>query len=176
MKLLYEPNKWHACSDTDWVTCRQGVNCYAYALNQPQYHWAVPGHGFAIARTQHYYDSFNAYFKGVSQDEFRRRLIAGAVKDGLIPVDTPEAREGYYAVALFFPGKPDNLDFHWYRKDDDGTWSHKDGWHTPSNKDAQGDAIHDPKELANTDYPVFGGFFLAPRKGIHLEQAFPLIA
>lgn len=174
MQLLFKPSVWHSCEDHDWRTCTIGVNCYAYALNRPEYYWAVPGHGFAKAMTQQYHNSFNAYFNKFSQGEFRERLIAGAERDGLIATTKPQEKEGYYLAALFFPDDPNNFDFHWYRRDDNGTWSHKDGWRMPKNKDIKGNVLRDPRADAQQSYPVFGGFFLVPRKGIHLTQTFPL--
>lgn len=175
MELLFEPEKWHICG-ADWRVCDQNANCYAYVLDRPDYYWAVPGFGYAKTETQRYYDSFDEHFRGVAQAEFRRWLIGGAVRDGLVRVSQPVKRAGHYLSALFFAGEPDNLDFHWYRKDDDGSWSHKDGWHVPRNRDAHGMAIHDPLAIAaETDYPVFGGFFLVPRQGVKLKRDFPLI-
>lgn len=175
MELNFEPNKWYTCQQHDWHTCAQNANCYAYALNRSDYYWAVPGMGFAHTEAQHFFDSFNEQFKGVSLPDFQAQLKAGAVRDGLKPVEEPKNQEGYYLAALFFSDNPDDLDFHLYRKDSDGTWSHKDGWHEPGKVDANGNPINDPRNAANPEYPVFGGFFLVPNKGVALEQKFPLI-
>lgn len=144
-------------------------------MNNPDYHWAVPGLGFAITQTQHYYDSFGTYFAAMSKEDFRRHLLNGAVKDGLTKVTTPKDRIGHYLVALAFPEGDAYDDFHWYRKDDNGTWSHKYGRHAPSNTDSDGKIITDPRDAARPDYPAFAGFFLVPRQGVELEQSFPLI-
>ncbi|MBI2623256.1 MAG: hypothetical protein HYW65_01615 [Candidatus Liptonbacteria bacterium] len=169
----FEPHKWHSCEKHDNQTCVEGVNCYSYTLNHPEYHWAVPGIGFAHVKRKIYADSFNAYFQNIPLAEFREQLTKGAARDGLTKVENPVEQDGYYLTALFFAS--DKYDFHWYRKDGNGLWSHKDGWQPPSNKDEQGNLIRDPREAVNSKYPIFGGFFLVPRTGITLKEDFPLI-
>jgi hypothetical protein len=78
-------------------------------------------------------------------------------------------------VALFFKDHPNNFDLHWYRKDDNGTWSHKNGWQVVSNKDASGNALTVvAKESPDSDFPIFGSYFLVPRQGIKLTKKFPM--
>lgn len=43
------------------------------------------------------------------------------------------------------------IDYHWYRKDKNGYWSHKRGLTAISNKDASGNKIKNPKN-ANRNY------------------------
>lgn len=166
--LIFDPKKWHSCKEEDWRSCDRGVNCYSYVLDRPDYFWSVPGVGFFQMSAQKYIDAFNVHFSGGSREAFRLAMINGAQRDGLILVDEPLDREGYYPVALFFA--EDDEDFHWYRKDDDGTWSHKDGWHAPSNQDELGQVIEDPRTHPPTAYTLFGGFFLVPQAGIRLEK------
>ena len=101
-KLCFEPEKWHACSEDDWKDCIEGVNCYSYALNTPEFHWSVPGLGFARIRARLYIKMFNGFFKNTTLSVFRERLIRGAVADGLVHVNEQTERKGYYLVALFF--------------------------------------------------------------------------
>lgn len=168
----YNPSLWHACLDHDKVTCTEGANCYAYALDNPNYHWAVPGHGFAVAEAGMYYAAFQEFFKEFSIAEVRQALFDGAARDGLIPIRKPEARHGYYVVALVFA--PENsTDFHWYRQDQDGFWSHKNGCLTVGDRDDEGVRITDPRQAARHDYPVFAGYFLVPIGGVKLAKIFP---
>jgi hypothetical protein len=61
-------------------------------------------------------------------------------------------------VALVITSKPDGYDavdgvvyvndYHWYRQDDDGSWSHKPGHAIARNTDASGNPIANP-ETAN---------------------------
>ncbi|MGF7228556.1 MAG: hypothetical protein ACQR33_01075 [Candidatus Saccharibacteria bacterium] len=167
----YNPAQWHACVDHDYMTCRDGVNCYSYALNAPQYYWSVPGHGFVREVAQEYYREFVAFFETYAIDAVRRALLDGAAHDGLLPVDGDDEREGYYRVALVFAAG-NNSDFHWYRQDDSGLWSHKNGWHPATNKDDDGRLITDPQTATRHDYPIFGGYFLVPNTGIVLTKTF----
>ncbi len=133
----------------------------------------MPGFGFAHTQAQHFFDSFNAYFKKYTLVQFYELLLQGAEKDGLTRVHEPEKKVGYYNSALFFT--PDDHDFHWYRQDSNKLWSHKNGWKPATNKDDKGNIIHDPRDAANEEYPLFGGFFLVPELGIELKQTFPLL-
>jgi hypothetical protein len=170
--LNFEPEKWHACKKDNWQECTEGVNCYSYILNRPDYYWSVPGMGFAHASGQKYIDSFKSHFKDFSLEDFRKSLIEGAMRDGLILLKEPTEKDGYYLVTLFFP--KNNQDFHWYRKDSDGSWSHKDGWEPARNKDDDGNLTYDPQTAALPLYPVLGGFFLVPWSGVALKQNFPI--
>ena len=166
--LTFDPKKWHSCKEEDWRSCDRGVNCYSYVLDRPDYFWSVPGVGFFEMPAQKYIDAFNAHFSGSDREAFRSAMIAGAQRDGLILVEEPLDREGYDLAALFFAH--DDEDFHWYRKDDDGTWSHKDGWHAPARVEEHDDLNVDPRTYPPATYPLFGGFFLVPRTGIRLER------
>ena len=171
-KLIYEPSKWHACTKADWQTCDKAANCYSYALNNPKYYWSQPGMGFIKTDPLPYIDSFNVFFKDYSLKEFMDFMIKGAVSDGLIKIDGLIEREGYYPVALFFKDHPSNFDLHWYRRDDDGAWSRKNGWEAVTNRDSRGKVITDVSEAPDPDFPIFGSYFLVPREGILLTKKF----
>lgn len=171
MKPIFEPKKWHACLESQWRTCRVASNCYSYALDKPEYYWSVPGMGYAKMAGQKFLEVATKVFQQYGLDEFQAKLQLGAEADGLIPIDTPTAKHGHYLTALFFSDNPDNLDFHWYRQDSDGIWSSKNGWHAPSRKDADGNAIKDPREVYDPDYPTFGGFYLVPSAGVTLQPS-----
>ena len=47
-------------------------------------------------------------------------------------------------------------DYHWYRQDSGGGWSHKPGWGDVTDVDASGNLINDPCK-ANRDYRPKGG-------------------
>ncbi len=170
---LFTPEAWHACTENDYRTCRNGVNCYSYALNRPDFYWAVPGYGFAHTQAQHFFDSFNAFFEKYTLAQFYDLILQGSQNDGLIPVDAPEKRIGHHNVALFLA--EGDRDFHWFRQDSNELWSHKNGWQCATNKDDKGNIIHDPRNAANKEYSLFGGFFLVPDMGIELQQTFPLL-
>lgn len=79
----------------------------------------------------------------------------------------------YYAVALVYgpiyqKGQIIGYDYHWYRQNPDGSWSHKPGHGPVTNLDASGNVIFDPN-LANrrteyadgvvVDYSEFVGYY-----------------
>lgn len=69
--------------------------------------------------------------------------------------------EVYYNYDKGYPGSSLSLlggwDFHWYRQDDDGTWSHKPG-RTPSRRtDESGNIIIDPRTANRGDYKYIIG-------------------
>ena len=167
----FEPKKWHACQPDDWK-CTNGVNCYSYILDNPKYFWAVPGIGFAHTETRKYFDSFNTLFQDTPIPEFQNKIKEGAKKDGLIPVETQKDQAGFTLAALFFP--KNEHDFHWYRKDSDGTWSHKNGYQAVRNTDESGEIITDPKKADRGEYEAFGGYFLVPSTGVKLSETFPI--
>jgi hypothetical protein len=86
-------------------------------------------------------------------------VMEGAIADGANEPQVPDAggdpvcAEGEVMVCVVVA--PDDsggtADFHWYRDDGDGTWSHKPGYTAVSDVDAGGDEITDP-ETADRDY------------------------
>lgn len=75
-----------------------------------------------------------------------------------------EVPKGYFKVAWYVSQK----DIHWLRRDDDGTWSHKQGWYqVPTNVDLDGNLILNPKmakiELAEGDQLIGIRYFLISR-------------
>lgn len=169
-----EKTKWHTCEDHAWQSCNNASNCYAYALDRPDYFWCIPGLGYAQTQVLHFFSSYDRVFAGFTKDEHRECLTKGAEADGLIPIEQPRQTENHYSVALFFSDAND-FGFHWYRQDSDGTWSHKNGWRPPTNLDRLGRIISDPRRDEDSGYPIFGGFFLVPRDEVQLRSKFPLI-
>ena len=75
--LTFEPEQWPEDSSAE------GSNCYSYALDDKDYHWAIPGYGFFSGITyQQYEKKFDDYFT-MRPREFRRAMVDGAVRDGL---------------------------------------------------------------------------------------------
>ena len=68
--------------------------------------------------------------------------------------------KNYYRIALCQNDK--GTEFHFYRQDKNGFWSHKNGWRKATNKDCDGRFITDPKYSNNGIYKVFCGYFLVP--------------
>lgn len=69
-------------------------------------------------------------------------------------------------------GMDEGQDYHVYREDSDGLWSHKDGANKVKRYDAEGLAIWDPKTAARDyrpngsflNYDKFCGYFCVPRR------------
>jgi hypothetical protein len=124
-------------------------NCYNYANNKITNTFAQPGkaHGkqakvMACANVQ-----------------------AAAQADGLVPVANFAGAlakgKGWYVALVIWP----NADYHWYRQDSVGCWSHKPGRTAARNVDNAGAAIVDPKTCNRGPYVNFCTYMVT-RAGI----------
>jgi hypothetical protein len=148
----YEPARWNKSPVIN------STNCYAYAANDPDGH--PPGKPQPGEHCGHPFTDVNCASVG-----------AGAVCDGMIAAPNPPTpKPGFYPVALVMdPG----VDYHWYRQDSNGQWSHKPGNTAVRNVDASGNPITNP-EAANRDYSSSGGpnyskfcgYYYVPAAGI----------
>ncbi|WP_372784564.1 hypothetical protein [Phenylobacterium sp.] len=127
-------------------------NCYNYANNQITNTFAQPGRA-----TGHPAASMAC-----------KPVEAGAVSDGLIPsanFTAPLAADhGWYVALVIWP----NADYHWYRQDKVGCWSHKPGQTAVRNVDNAGHAITDPKTCDRGPYTVFCTYMIT-KKGVHIR-------
>ena len=142
----------------------------------PDYHWAVPGHGFFEGPYSEYIKIFRAYFRKSKfrPKKFREEMINGAIRDGLVSVSEPIECAKYYLVALFFPqNDTDYNDFHWYRMDDDRQWSQKCGPERAKATNCYGKPMtvgfdnpvgDGENNVYDSYYAFFGRFFLVPRE------------
>lgn len=149
----FEPILWNDGSDT-----QNSTNCYAYVLNRrtgfPVGHKLQPGE-----------------FSGDpldSIDEINASRIIELVRSDSeaegFSFEESDAQsvcpDGSYKVALVVdPG----VDYHWYRQNPDGTWSHKPGHAEVTDLDASGNPVNDPstadRDYGFPNYSEFGGFF-----------------
>jgi RHS repeat-associated protein len=132
----YNPNYWN-----DQGTIQYGNNCYSYSLNRPGPR--------PVGKPQPGDFSGNPYQNLTCAD-----IAAAAMADGTVGPDAKGCcPKGYHKVQLVLaPG----VDYHWYRQDQGGNWSHKPGWGQATNVDASGNPISDPTQ-ANRDYSPTGG-------------------
>lgn len=116
-------------------------NCYNYANDKITNTFAQPGRGSGAMAAN---------------------LTCGEVgsasqRDGQITVisavDTP--KQGHYIALVVAP----NFDYHWYRLDSNGMWSHKPGQTAAKNTDNSGKLISDPMNCNRGPYTDFCGFF-----------------
>lgn len=116
----------------------------------------------------------------VTTDNMTNETLINAVKAdsevlGFTFVETTKdavCPEGTYKIAICYA--PDS-DYHFYRQNPDGTWSHKPGTTNAINVDANGKLIFDP-ETPNQyysnqlNYSEFCGFFyVTPLTSIYTE-------
>ena len=119
-------------------------NCYNYATNQRTDTFAQPGRGSG--------------FTLVAPIMTGERVRLYAWYDNLY--DAPSGNNGCvpkgHLVGLAFA--PEELDYHWWRKNQDGYWSHKPGSSPATSRDASGELIVDPRECDRGIYEQWVGF------------------
>jgi hypothetical protein len=87
-------------------------------------------------------------------------VTAGAVGDGLVVANCNNAcPRGSFKVALVINPTPGSNDYHWYRQDSNGNWSHKPGGTDATNVDNSGNPIVDPRTADRGGYTTFCGCF-----------------
>jgi hypothetical protein len=127
-------------------------NCYNYANNLITNTFAQPGRA-----TGHMYTALTC-----------GSVQPAAQSDGLVPVanfsGTLAAGKGWYVALVIWP----NADFHWYRQDKVGCWSHKPGSTAVRNVDNAGHAITDPKTCNRGPYTTFCTYMVT-KHGVHIS-------
>ena len=153
-EITYSPSSW-----SGYV--QNCCNCYAYALNNQVYPgtnllWFMQQMGFykgadyqysALTETNIYtavINDYNAY-----NEEFGKALTFQRIgRYDICPAGT-------YKVALV----ASNNDYHWYRQDADGLWSHKRGLNPVERTDYSGNLIIDPYIADRGEYTEFLGYY-----------------
>lgn len=74
------------------------------------------------------------------------------------------AGAGWYVALVIWPGQ----DYHWYRQDNVGCWSHKPGSTAARNVDNSGHQIVDPHTCNRGPYTAFGTFMITKRT-VHIR-------
>jgi hypothetical protein len=137
----YNPAPWNI------PTVQPYNNCYNYANNNPTNTFAQPGRASGHpAATMACGD-----------------VQPAAIFDGLRAVanfSSPLATgNGWYVALVVWPGR----DYHWYRQDTVGCWSHKPGQTAVRNVDNAGKAISDPKSCDRGPYTDFCSYMVTKR-------------
>jgi hypothetical protein len=144
----YQPAQWN---DADGI--QYNNNCYNYACDLQTGTFAQPGRA-----SGNMYAALDCVEVG-----------DGAVSDGLRPVDCDRGcgcRECCHKVALvIWPGR----DFHWYRLDRTGRWSHKPGVTPASDVDNIGNPIADPRTANRGPYTVFCGCYCVCKQRVTIN-------
>lgn len=150
-----------------WI--KDSTNCYAYAFDMTKnpttgeyFERKVGLQPGAISNQRVGGNIYNASTRS------NKRLVEVVTKDmmelGYVFVEAgPEVDipEKAYMVALsVFSGDQEYMsDYHWYRLNPDGTWSHKPGFDGVTNLDEAGDIIVDPQKADRGHYTCFVGYF-----------------
>lgn len=122
-------------------------NCYNYANDHATNTFAQPG---------------RAHGKQTTVMDCAH-VEPAAVADGLRVVPNfgapLAAGAGWYVALVIWPG----ADYHWYRQDKVGCWSHKPGQTAARNVDNAGHTISDPKSCNRGPYTVFCNYLVTKR-------------
>ena len=147
MGPLWTPKLWDEINNQKFLN----TNCYSYAFNYVEYgsEKLQPGeiHG----------KKYNSTTCKEIIKKMRNDYVNETIEDITLNEPLPKDR---YKIALFIdPDKgkgkekdkdkgkeKDNQDYHFYRQDCNGAWSHKPGTNDATNQDANGDAITNPEE------------------------------
>lgn len=171
-EVAYEPERWNDGGAIQYTT-----NCYAYSVNLQRH--PISGAPFPLPIGNYCLQpgelSGQNIDYGIALDPSDEgRTIIGMCKDDadaiygtFEPIGRFEAApEGTYKVALVIaPG----MDYHWYRQNPDGTWSHKPGQYPVRNTDdfnwyPYGETIIDPLLADRGYYTEFIGYFAVEAK------------
>lgn len=153
-EIAYQPSLWNG-------TLKLQTNCYSYALNNQDNRTLTggiqPGMLYDGKRHLDCLDSADDLVGWIKKDADK----AGFTFEKIELADYNKAcSNGHYRVALVLDV---GVDYHWYRQNPDGSWSHKRGTTEVVNVDASGKAIYNPetanRSYSNADYDVFVGFF-----------------
>jgi hypothetical protein len=140
----YDPQPWNAAAHV-------GLNhCYNYATDVMTDHAALPGEGSGTACCS------------TDRSVTCTKVGAAAESDKLdsttntTPSNPPHA---HFVALAVEPADTPGRDFHWYRRDCNGLWSHKVGNSPARDVDESGQTIVDPQSCDRGTYKVFCGFF-----------------
>ena len=154
------------CSSSNTSEYSGSANCYAYALklsvdprtekpfvNKPQ-----PGE-FSGKITYAYNDTAakTVDVKMEMEEAVKRDCEVLGLTFEEVSSNAYVCEEGEWLVALAYaPGS----DYHWWRKNEDGTWYHKPGTTPIQTVDSSGNIITDPGECDRGIYTEFLGYYV----------------
>jgi hypothetical protein len=140
----YNPGFWN-----NDAHIRANNNCYNYASNKRTDTFAQPGRG-----SGHQYTAITcpAVTKAALSDGLHQRYVC-----------FPDSEKPRYLVALVVAPGPGFVDFHWYRRNKEGFWSHKPGGTAVRNVDNSNHVITNPATCNRGPYTQFCGYFYTCR-------------
>ena len=150
----YEPELWDLTKEEHEIN-----NCYSYILNRIEKNLKKklqPG------------ELSNSIFNNYDCNEISNKIMIDF--PSITPIDNIDSPIpcDHYRIALVLDKLGEHLDYHFYRQDLDGYWSHKTGHDPISNVDASNKLINNPEhsdrnyDKKNNDrfnYDIFCGYF-----------------
>ncbi len=159
-QMPFEPERWASAG------IRELTNCLTYALNEPRLGQAIPG---TLAQAEEPEGMDPAAYDPGGPEKFKEVLRSM----GLIEVDDPFSREmdeaHLIAFAYGMAANKGNPDFHVWRMDKSGGWSHKPGNGMPTDKDENDCPIPDPQYADRGRYDIFAGYWRLPEEGLKVR-------
>jgi hypothetical protein len=170
---IFEPDKWN--SDR---YVKKSHNCYSYAMDtikpelveicrkkkikcrRPQ-----PGLSSKTYPTSTYPKTCEYVERGMLNDNPDIVKISNTLdyeNNLLLNNSNINLNSDYYDIALFI--RDDKRDYHYYRRDDNKKWSHKNGWRKATNKDNKRRIIKNLKEADRGGYNELCGIYRVPKK------------
>ena len=166
---VFEPEKWNKDKNI-----KKAHNCYSYALNLIHKDQGELC-GKYMNKTKKNFCSMlkpqPGRYAGYVDEYKKKRIYTCKKVHKRMKKDNPLIRklrpnqkcpDGYYKMALTI--REDLLDYHYYRQDKSGLWSHKMGSNAVTNKDASGKVIRDPQFADRGRYTIFCGYYMVPNK------------
>ncbi|KAL4219738.1 hypothetical protein ACF0H5_020152 [Mactra antiquata] len=133
-KTRFEPHVWNAPGVIEYN------NCYNYGTNRRTNTFAQPGRGSGRILN----------FANVDANE----VLSACARDGLTRLNGPNAGDDCLMALVIWPG----IDFHFYRLDENGFWSHKPGRTAAIDTDHSMNRMDDIEGADHGPYTVFAGY------------------
>lgn len=142
----------------------ENQNCYAYAMNQFRFfrhNKSVPGYKRGALRGVTDY---------IDCKKLTKNIIGDAGKEAYVIEPKKACKKGTYKIMLFITSDKEKYsDFHFYRQDADGTYSHKQGTlYGPSKLDASGNIIFNPiksnRNFSPWNYDIYCSSICIPKE------------
>ena len=163
-KPIYQPNTWN--NDTN---IKGSHNCYSYFLNDINndlkniYEKEVKYRNILNPQPGHYCGmTKRVNLNETSCDNINERVLCDNNNIKIINTndDNFDCGPNHYKGALAIDeGKM----YHFYREDEGGMWSHKDGGKEVTNLDYSGNKISDPKFSNRGRYDKFCNYYCIPK-------------
>lgn len=143
----YQPNLWNGHNDVD------NYNCYCYALNYKAPEGTLFSPGYVGAEGNYVWYHLNNCYYEIDSFVFCANADSSPgilTNTGFVFTLLQDKNEiindvGAYRIALVFDLSQEHEDYHWYRQNPDGSWSHKPSTGIVRNYDFDGNPIYDPE-------------------------------